>query len=204
MTKDPIDFFDGTDYDFLSNFHPSPITWRGHRWPTVEHAYQAMKAPSPLKQDWVRFSRTPGVAKYRGRTLKKLRPDWNAVKYDFMLELVREKFKQNPKLAAKLLATGDRELIEGNTWGDRIWGKTRNAQDVLIGQNWLGEILMKVRSELSSWHKAHADASPLGECSPWGGTVTGRMTSSVPNIEQVNPKTPEGEAIRNAFTGRTK
>lgn len=152
--RGPIDFFDGTEFDFLSNFHPSPIRWHGKKWATVEHAYQAMKSPSELKQEWIRFSRTPGIAKYRGRTLKKLRSDWNEVKFDLMLDLVRHKFKQNPRLAAKLLETGTRELIEGNTWNDRIWGKTRNRKGELVGQNWLGQILMKVRRELNQTEAA--------------------------------------------------
>ena len=44
---------------------------------------------------------------------------------------------------AKLLATGDAQLEEGNTWGDRIWGVYQGQ-----GDNRLGKILMKVREEL--------------------------------------------------------
>ncbi len=55
------------------------------------------------------------------------------------------KFTQNPDLLSKLLATGDAELIEGNTWGDRVWGVDlyRGA-----GENHLGKILMRIRDEL--------------------------------------------------------
>jgi hypothetical protein len=42
-----------------------------------------------------------------------------------------------------LLATGDKELIEGNTWGDTFWGVCNG-----IGQNHLGKILMAKRTEL--------------------------------------------------------
>jgi len=55
---------------------------------------------------------------------------------------MRQKFKQ-PELKAKLLATGDAELIEGNHWGDIVWGVCRGK-----GENRLGKILMKVREEL--------------------------------------------------------
>src|SRR6185312_16693226 len=38
--KELIDFFDGTKYDFLSNFHPCPVFYEGRTWRTTEHAYQ--------------------------------------------------------------------------------------------------------------------------------------------------------------------
>jgi len=43
----------------------------------------------------------------------------------------------------RLLATGDQELIEGNTWGDRFWGVCDGE-----GQNQLGRLLMELRNEL--------------------------------------------------------
>ena len=74
-----------------------------------------------------------------------LRPDWEAVKVGIMEEIVRAKFIQHPELAARLLATGDKVLVEGNHWGDTFWGvDTRTGQ----GHNHLGRILMKVREEL--------------------------------------------------------
>ena len=74
-----------------------------------------------------------------------LRPDWEEVKVGIMEEIVRAKFTQHPELAARLLATGDKVLVEGNHWGDTCWGvDTRTGQ----GENHLGKILMKVREEL--------------------------------------------------------
>lgn len=73
-----------------------------------------------------------------------LRPDWEEAKVGIMEELVRLKFTAHADLRARLLATGDAELIEGNNWNDRFWGVCRGQ-----GQNQLGLILMKVRSELA-------------------------------------------------------
>jgi predicted NAD-dependent protein-ADP-ribosyltransferase YbiA (DUF1768 family) len=42
-----------------------------------------------------------------------------------------------------LIDTGDQELIEGNWWGDVIWGVCNGK-----GENHLGKILMEVRKEL--------------------------------------------------------
>ena len=57
---------------------------------------------------------------------------------------VKAKFSKNPILKAKLLATGDAELIEGNWWNDTYWGVCKG-----VGKNKLGKILMRVRDELN-------------------------------------------------------
>lgn len=62
-----------------------------------------------------------------------------------MYEICKAKFSQNEELRNRLLATGDEQLEEGNTWGDRIWGTVNG-----IGENRLGNILMRVREELRS------------------------------------------------------
>lgn len=84
----------------------------------------------------------PSEAKRLGRRVR-LRSDWEQVKYDVMLDVVRAKFNQHPDLAQKLLATGDEELVEGNDWGDTYWGVCNGR-----GKNMLGKILMRVRAEL--------------------------------------------------------
>ena len=85
---------------------------------------------------------TPGLAKKMGRSVS-LRPDWEDIKDDVMLEGLYRKFT-NDELADWLLDTGDEELVEGNWWGDRYWGVCNG-----IGQNKLGKLLMKVREELA-------------------------------------------------------
>ena len=80
-----------------------------------------------------------GRAKRLGRV--ELRSDWEEVKIEVMREVLRCKFSQNPDLKAKLIATGDAELIEGNNWNDRFWGVCRG-----VGQNHLGRLLMELRA----------------------------------------------------------
>ena len=68
-----------------------------------------------------------------------------------MEEFVSRKF-QIPELRDKLLATGDANLVEGNTWHDNYWGictcsKCINSP-VVDGKNKLGTILMKVRDSI--------------------------------------------------------
>ena len=64
-------------------------------------------------------------------------------KIDIMYNICKAKFTQNETLKTKLLKTGDAMLIEGNTWGDKIWGQVNG-----VGENNLGKILMRIREEL--------------------------------------------------------
>jgi ribA/ribD-fused uncharacterized protein len=91
---------------------------------------------------------TPGQVKRLGRRIP-LRWDWEQVKERIMLEAVRSKFKANPQLAMRLVATGDEEIVKLNWWHDNEWGKCTcpNCSQV-IGKNLLGRILMQVRKEL--------------------------------------------------------
>ncbi len=135
-----IDEFRGK-YFFLSNFYAAPVTYQGLRFENNEAAFQAAKCPERISEF---CGLTPNAAKRLGRRVP-LRSDWEIVKYDVMYEVCMAKFTQNPDLLSKLLATGDAELIEGNTWGDRVWGVDFYRG---VGENHLGKILMKVRSEL--------------------------------------------------------
>lgn len=131
-------FFD--EYRFLSNFYLVEIVHDGIVYPSVEHAYQACKT---LKlEDKIIISKlpTPGKAKRYGKTVN-IKPDWESVKVQTMLELLRKKFS-NPELEEKLLNTGNSILVEENTWGDEFWGVCRGK-----GYNILGRLLMKVRDE---------------------------------------------------------
>lgn len=76
-----------------------------------------------------------------GRTVP-LRSDWEQVKDSIMEELVRRKF-QDKSLAFMLWSTGNKELIEGNSWHDTYWGMCNG-----VGRNQLGKTLMKIREEI--------------------------------------------------------
>lgn len=135
-----INKFSG-DFAFLSNFFDSPFEHEGIVYPTNEHFFQAMKTLDRDKRVQIAAARTPGLAKRMGRTLH-LRPDWEDIKEDIMLQGLRLKFSKR-RLKEMLLDTGDEELIEGNNWGDRFWGQCNGE-----GLNVLGQLLMKVREEL--------------------------------------------------------
>jgi ribA/ribD-fused uncharacterized protein len=132
---------------FLSNFYISPIIFNGKEYKTVEHAFQASKADNESEHEWIRFMDTPGKAKRNGHKVH-MRKDWEQIKFDLMLELLRIKFS-DPVLREKLKSTKNYELIEGNYWHDNIFGNC-TCQDCrrIIGENKLGKMLMKVRDEI--------------------------------------------------------
>jgi ribA/ribD-fused uncharacterized protein len=134
-------------YYFLSNFYESEIIYKGKSYKSVEHAYQAEKSTNEAEHEWIRNAPTPSKAKSFGNKIK-IKSNWDDIKYDLMLNLVRIKF-QNKELKKMLLETGNEFLIESNYWHDNTWGNCTcfNCKKIK-GKNWLGEILMRVRKEL--------------------------------------------------------
>lgn len=118
--------------------------FEGELYPTVEHAFQAAKALDLQVRAGIREAGHPAAAKQMGRRVD-LRKDWEQVKYGIMLDLLRDKFR-DPELRTLLMATGDAQLIEGNTWNDKIWGAVL-VKGEWIGKNNLGKLLMQVRTE---------------------------------------------------------
>lgn len=139
--NDKIDRFSGK-YNFLSNFYPCKVIWNDERFPSVEHAFQAAKSLNRADRIKISVAPNPKEAKKFGRSLK-LRPDWEEVKDEIMYECVKYKFENDDELKQKLLDTKDAELIEGNNHRDSYWGVYKGE-----GQNKLGKILMRVRSEI--------------------------------------------------------
>lgn len=151
---------------FLSNFYPSPITVsmklvingvnEDHSFAltTGEHCFQAMKLAASKMSDeekhrWMSAmsaAPTPGKSKYLGRSIRIDIRQWNEMAYRCMERTQQLKYAQNPDLRELLLATGDAQLIEGTSWGDKLWGVDENGE----GKNQLGIILMALREELKN------------------------------------------------------
>lgn len=128
-------------FRFLSNFYPAQVIFDNVVFPSTEHAFQAAKTLDLGDRRRIRQSKTYSQAKKLGSKVK-LRPGWEGMKYNVMKELLRQKFSRNP-LRERLLDTGDAKLVEGNTWGDRIWGVVDG-----VGANLLGKALMEIRDEI--------------------------------------------------------
>jgi len=141
-----IFFYGQTDaYSEFSNFAPYGVEMEGTWWPTVEHYFQAQKFEDPAYRDKIRKANRPKDAKALGLTRKRpLRSDWEVVKEEIMYAAVAKKFMTHATLKELLLSTGDAAIVE-NAPMDYFWGAGQDG----TGQNKLGKILMRVRSELS-------------------------------------------------------
>jgi len=152
---------------FLSNFYPSEVVGPGgFTYPTVEHAYQASKCnpddDGAIREIWL--AQTPAQAKRLGRKVN-MRPHFDIHRLQIMRGLLESKFA-DPDLERALLATGEEDLIEGNTWGDTFWGACFNRKSGRwVGQNFLGILLMDLRTEFASEYDRPDDDSDL----PWDG-----------------------------------
>ena len=137
-----ISGFCGT-FSWLSNFYePAKVTRKGLSFNSVEAAYHASKyddQPDIAKQfvglsapDAYKLSKTTGPYDYK---------TFDAAKLDIMRDLIKQKYGSEP-LLSKLKATGTKTLQEWNWWGNKYWGMSPD------GENWLGKIIMEIRSTL--------------------------------------------------------
>lgn len=141
-----IKFFGTTcEYGMFSNMFPARFIVNGKSFPTNEHFFQAKKFEStaPAYFETIRQAANAKSAKALGKSRKHpIRKDWNDARIAVMQEGLRAKFSQHLSLKAKLLETGDRELIE-NAPRDYFWGCGAKG----TGQNKLGTLLMELRKE---------------------------------------------------------
>lgn len=133
-------------FAFLSNFSICipKIEYDGQFYDTVEAAYQAAKTFDTQQRLNIKNAKTPGIAKKLGQKVT-IRNDWENIKYNIMYDLVSQKFSdiQGVNVECLIELTRDRELIEGNWWGDTYWGVCNGK-----GDNNLGKILMEIREKL--------------------------------------------------------
>lgn len=135
------------EYFFLSNFYPKGFNMNGKYYATSEHAYQALKAKNESDHELIRLQTSARMSKQIGQEITP-RENWNKIKKDVMLDVLREKFKDK-YLTELLKETEPHYLKEGNTWHDNFYGDCEcdKCQNI-TGENWLGKLLIKVREGL--------------------------------------------------------
>lgn len=133
-------------YSFLSNFYPVEIKFKNEVYPSVEHAFQAAKCEKECDRKNILAAATATTAKFLGRSVQ-MRSRWDLEKYAVMEILLRKKFNQ-PKMRKLLKMTSTRQIIERNHWHDVYWGVCSCERHKNRGENMMGVLLMKIRSEL--------------------------------------------------------
>ena len=140
--------YGNVEFKYLSNFSKHPVTMggfghdnRSFTFPTAEAAYQAYKNPTDLEYVEKQVSaQNPKTSKTLGKGTN-LRDNWEILKQDIMLEIVRSKFSQHDDIRQLLTETGLRIIIKCSK---RIsfWNIT--------SENRMGKLLQKVRNEFNS------------------------------------------------------
>lgn len=145
-------FFYERDFYVLSNFSSFDVFVFGLSFVTSEHAYHWAKfagqgadedLPAAIARA-VRYAKSAHEAFTIAQNAKAFRrADWDEVKVGIMRQILVAKVDRHEYVKRKLLATGDRELVE-NSWRDDYWGWGENRD----GQNMLGKLWMEIRTEL--------------------------------------------------------
>ena len=124
----------------------------GVRILTSEALYQACRFPHlPEVQRQIIAERSPMTAKmkskpYRGNS----RPDWDVVRTKIMRWCLQVKLVQNwDKFSKLLLETGDLPIVEDSRKDD-FWGAKPEDDEILVGANVLGRLLMQLREQVKN------------------------------------------------------
>ena len=128
------------DYRWLSNFERCDILYKGILYKSAEAAFQAQKTTN-IKARYIFTKLDARESKTLGRVIQ-LRSDWEEVKDEIMYDICEIKFNL-PQFKAKLVDTGEMEIVEGNYWGDTYWGVCDG-----VGKNELGKIIMDIREDI--------------------------------------------------------
>lgn len=140
-----VRFEDGCRW--LSNFYERPVEIGKLTFGSNEAAFQGAKykaSPCKMEEKHIYLEKMinarPQEAKNLGRKIPLDLDKWESIKVQCMREIVKAKFDQHNDLRLKLIETGAALLVEGNTWGDKFWGRCDGR-----GLNVLGSILMELR-----------------------------------------------------------
>ena len=157
---------------WASNFFPSPLEWEGIVYSDVESAFQAAKTTDVGLRQGFAIDRKlgPGKAKQMGRALT-LRPNWERIKDDVMLDILRTKFASGGRLGHMLKEHAE-PLVEWTMWHDNYWGVCLCGRAACHGgRNRLGSLLVQRRAELYGAAEMAGRDVPLVALTPEGGPL---------------------------------
>jgi ribA/ribD-fused uncharacterized protein len=132
-------------YDVLNNFSANAVEIEGILYPTSEHAYQAAKCTDPDGKQEIKSAKSPLLAKEISNQKYKSAKDsdWNNKKLGVMESILRAKLAQHQEVREALIKSGTEEIAEDSPV-DAFWGRGEDGN----GENQLGKLWMKIRSEL--------------------------------------------------------
>ena len=127
----------------LHTQYPAPVTIGNVTYPTVEHAYWALRTTDPAVREAILAETNPyGLTRLAAES--PARHGWDAALQATITQLLRAKFQQHEALAQQLLATGEGRIVfQATGFGDAY---AYNSRRHLIGR-----LLELVRAEQRAW-----------------------------------------------------
>ncbi|MBI3632007.1 MAG: NADAR family protein [Candidatus Vogelbacteria bacterium] len=151
----------------FSQWYNSEFTLGGFKFKWAEQWMMYKKAEKFGDTETMKrilHAKSPKECKQLGRQVHDfISAEWDKVSRDVVYEGNIAKFSQNVALKKQLLATGDAVLAEASPhdkkWGIGLLASDPHAQDPSkwLGTNWLGEVLMRVRTELRNRQESAAN-----------------------------------------------
>lgn len=171
---------------FLNPHHPSPFTVSSVHYHHAAGFYHAAKfhfthpsraaalatVTQPLECAWLAGPSGPW------RMSEAQKAEWRNRRRGVMYAAQYAKFAQNEELKRALLATGDAALVFGDA--GEVWGCGRDG----MGRNWLGEVLVGVRTVLRSERAEAQSPATVSE------TLTPESVGTVALFEDGVEQTP--------------
>lgn len=151
-------YFFWKSYDPCSNWFKCNFTYKGIEFNCSEQAMmweKAMMFGDKKTASDILMETEPSKQKALGRTIKNYDDKlWNVARYEIVKEILRHKFRQNPKLEMVLLKHSGNTFVEASPF-DRIWGIGYYEDNALEninnwGQNLLGKILTELAVEFEN------------------------------------------------------
>ena len=147
-----------SEFSTYRNWSKSAFAFKEKKFICIEQGYmynEAVINGAPVAAQQISCVTDPREIKKLGSAITVSdRQQWDAIKGNLMLELVRAKYTQNEGLRRELVATGNRTL--GETGKDTFYsiGRPFTHPDVLNCRKWkagnkLGDALETVRADLA-------------------------------------------------------
>ncbi len=140
-------------HGWMGNMSAFPIKYGNKIWKTSEALFQALRFEDEEIIELIRNEKSPMSAKmkakkHKAKMILEPRSEQDLENMRLVIDL---KLAQHPELARKLLITGDAYIYENiekrNSVSSRFWGAMFKDNE-MIGENWLGKILMEKRDQL--------------------------------------------------------
>lgn len=140
-------------YGWMGNMAPYTVSYNNKVWPTSEALFQALRYKHAGIQKEILQQSSPMAAKMKSKSYadKRVVEPQSQQDLENMEMVLRLKLDQHPELKTELKNTGNKTIIEDSSnrasGSGLFWGAAfQNGQ--WTGQNILGKLWMKLRTEL--------------------------------------------------------